>query len=282
MESKFKVAWFGPHEHGLSWLLAQSQEHSNTPIAPSPIPQKKEIQAQLHRISLEGVGRVIVACQNRVDYPRHFLSTLQTRFPELPFALAVDNWWDGSRRTGIGEVNHAILPWYRWWDSWIDWLDIKNTDFLGPFVPPTVISDTRSQTEPQSNGRAAGIVVSNCGQTGEGWQLAAKESGFRSSTMSLSRFVTDDEIEQARPAWILWDDSCSDTNQDLDDTISDLLRRTQIRFPNCVQSVSVTLPRWSCWQKMEQAGAVAMFAKPSTGRALPRMLSQLLGHNLTG
>jgi hypothetical protein len=144
------------------------------------------------------VERLIIACRNRWDYPGPEVRELAEHFPEVPMALAVGDWWMGWRRTGAGHLQslpHLTLPWYRWWDGWVQWLNGSTSTQFGPFPSERLPFDLRLTTSVTSE---AGWILWDDSQL-------ATWFGFEASLEQAIQQLT--EIQEQRPnatLWIAW------------------------------------------------------------------------------
>ncbi|MCA9130934.1 MAG: hypothetical protein KDB22_27810 [Planctomycetales bacterium] len=231
------------------------------------------------------LDRCVIPCATRLGYPSEFVQVLEREYPDVPFALATDNWWDGSRRTGLGTLTHLALPWYRWWDGWSAWLSDCPVGMMGPLVSPVSFATSlvfKAQldtvqpdaVQPDASPSAAdtnGLVISNCFQAAQAWQLAARSVGFHAMCCTWAQWV-DDRRELSNPPWILWDDSCVDTSIADPMDIASFIRPLRQAYPNALVCVTMSMPRMETWDAAQQAGADELLVKPNSGNALQRML----------
>ena len=275
------IAWCGSRADGLGWLCDRCRSYDNVEIAESICIE-----------SIDGIcvfkpRRLILSVENRLDYPLAEIQHLQRNWPEIPWALAVGSWFDGSRRTGIGATSHLSLPWYRWWDGWRQWLSGSHAAMLNPWpkimLSPAIASNI-AFTE------AAGLVLCNCRQTAEGWRAGLEGDPGASQTQwvrieSRTRWQTSSDyralLSQASmtdPDWILWDDSYLDTfaGTDCSASVCSLFAELRERFPTALIVAATCMPRWSDWQQWMMAGANEIIAKPTQGILLREVLQESL------
>jgi hypothetical protein len=193
-----------------------------------------------NRIEDKSIDRIIIACQNRWDYPCWQLQQLAISFPEVPIALAIGDWWMGWRRTGIGHqqiLPHISLPWYRWWDGWIQWLDGALPTMFGPF--PTERMAVAYQ--PECSARA--------------WELASQDNLVESKKPLDSILWDDSQLE----TWLGWEKSLI--------LAIEQLVEIQTRNPRAKLWIAWTLPTWELVSRLNQAGLnYELLAKPYFSR----------------
>ena len=261
------IAWCGSRADGLGWLSSRCGALDALEVF-----ETLSIEA-LDIICSQHPRRLILAVDNRLSYPMAEIGYLQRSWPEVPWALALGSWFDGSRRTGMGATSHLSLPWYRWWDGWRPWLGASNADLLDPW--PQLVN-TRSRSIPTSGVsiRSSGVILSHCRQTAEGWQAGLEFPQANSQILTLREFRSFVQAASIEPGWILWDDSCLNTFSGVE-CLSDvwgLFRAIRARFPGSVILAATSMPRWSDWQQWKAAGANELLAKPSQGILLEEIL----------
>lgn len=245
--SKSSILWWGPNSGSLSWLynrIAAMCGGGDSRFELQRIPEAENIDLAAEFVE-RGVDRFIVACENRWDYPADELREFSIQFPDVPVALAMSDWWLGSRRTGIFHQNtlpHISLAWFRWWDGWVTWLQGESPTMFGPFP-------------------------SNLGVE----QLDDfRKSGFRN--------LKPENRNAHEPPDILWDDSRLPTSaattyaqsQDLSKLHEkrirlaiDELSALAAQQPTAQIWVAWTQPIWSDIRQLEEAGLVfELLAKP--------------------
>lgn len=218
-----RVLWIesGQHnsESGLAWLHQRMQEFQFArrqvslidhawPVGSERV-SPRDRQWLMERINC-GIERIVVACVNRFDYPEELIRFLQQTCPEVPLTVACDSWWDGRRRTGLTTPGHLSLPWYRWWDGWVDWLQGRSPALfeVAPAAWPVL-----SSPPPVAASSTCGLVVGNCHQTTAAWALVATTAGHGAECISWRSFQQQfpERWSQRPPQWVLWDDTCLDT-----------------------------------------------------------------------
>lgn len=259
------IAWCGSRADGLSWL-------SERCISIDEVNATESLSIEsLNAICEQHPRRLILAIENRIDYPIEAIQHLQRSWPEVPLAVAVSSWFDGSRRTGLGAREHLSLPWYRWWDGWRPWLIGSDTALLNPWPASHSFLNRASH---QTN--APGVIVSNCRATAEGWLTGLECSPDHANLLTLDEFNHYfDDAATTEPEWILWDDTCLDTYQGSDclSTVSEWIIELRKRFPDAVLLMATSMPRWSDWQSWMLAGANELVAKPSRGVTLSEVIA---------
>lgn len=224
MASALRVLWIESGQHtsksGLAWLRQRMQDFQSAQRHVALIdhawPPGSGLSSYRDRLRLTdridcGVERIVVACVNRLDYPVELIDFLQQTCPEIPLALASDSWWDGRRRTGLPTPGQLSLPWYRWWDGWVDWLEGRSPALFE--AAPAAWPVLSSQGAAAATGMR-GLIVGNCRQTTAAWALVANTAGHTSECISWQRFQQQFPTQWTRPLphWVLWDDTCLDTS----------------------------------------------------------------------
>lgn len=218
-----RVLWIesGQHtsESGLAWLRQRMQDFQSAQRGVTLIDQAwspgsgqaslGDRQRLRERVDC-GVERIVVACVNRLDYPVELIDFLQHTCPEVPLALASDSWWDGRRRTGLPTPGQLSLPWYRWWDGWVDWLEGRSPTLFEAAPAEWPVLD--GQVPAVATGMH-GLIVGNCQQTTAAWALVASTAGHTTECISWHRFQAyfSTQWTQPLPHWVLWDDTSLDT-----------------------------------------------------------------------
>ena len=262
------IAWCGSRADGLGWL-----SHRCGSMDELKVVETISIDA-VAAICRQHPRRLILSVENRLSYPSAEIEYLQRSWPEVPYALALSSWFDGSRRTGIGPTGRLQLAWYRWWDGWRTWLRGRNTQILNPW-PQIVLSRECVALEGAKSTAPFGIILSHCRQTAAGWQAGLEGSQDSAQVITLKELLAFLEIAPIEPGWVLWDDSCLDTSSGVDclADVCDLFAAIRKSFPTSVILAATSMPRWSDWQKWSEAGANELIAKPSQGILLQEILS---------
>ncbi|MBX3423006.1 MAG: hypothetical protein KF752_15735 [Pirellulaceae bacterium] len=235
----------------------------------------KELLATL---SEQPCDRIIVACENRWHYPRQVLEELLAVFPEVPVALAMSDWWLGSRRTGarhLSELGHLCLPWFRWWDAWTSWLDGNYPWMFGPFPSEFSRSEllsgqkrraTEIANEPHT--QTSGLIVAGTAQAAQAWRLSMADAGRVEcyfSSLKLEHSLK--EVPHQQPAWVLWDDSRLSTVIDWRlaiDSAAAELKLLRKPFPTARLWVAWTQPTWDAVQRLNPSElGFELLAKPN-------------------
>lgn len=258
------IAWCGSRADGLGWLSNRCVSNSHVEFA------SRISTDSIDAICNQNPHRLVLSVENRLDYPQLEIQHLRRHWPEVPFALALGAWFDGSRRTGIGSTSHLSLPWYRWWDGWQKWLTGSNSALLNPW-PQSV--DSRSNREPDAVAwNPSGIIVCDCRDTATTWQVGLECDPVGTQVLTLqsfrSRMAKKSPI--ADPDWVLWDDSCLATSIGADclSSVTPFFSEIRRTFP-CTRILAATcMPRWADWHQWESAGANELIVKPNLGFAL--------------
>lgn len=270
--TNLQVAWLGERSNELGWLFDRVS-HFRTLDSCSVNARVWELGiAALEEACRGGTERVIFACANRVSYPHAEILWLQRNYPEIPAALAMGSYWEGARRTGVGAMPHVAMPWHRWLDGWMDWLDASVPAWFEPCTSPMNYDATRElQAEPTE-----GVVIANCRATATGWKFAAEQVEATVRTLSARQAV---EIPPATDVdWVLWDDSCQSTAGGLEDDRQalDLLGKLGTSYPRARIFCALTIPRFRDCLMLDALGVEQLLTKPNTGRALQRAIAEPL------
>ncbi len=262
------IAWLGSSSDGLGCLSERCGSIDELVIDAST--SIEAIDALCSRYP----RRLILAIENRLDYPLAEIQYLQRSWPEVPCALAFGSWFDGSRRTGIGATSHLSLPWYRWLDGWRPWLSGSNVELLNPW-PQVLPGKASGKAASEVLCKTSGVILCDCRQTAAAWQAGIECDPACTQLLTLSEFR---ELV-ARPSdnetyWILWDDSCLDTFAGADclSEVGELFATIRKRFPEAIILAATCMPRWSDWQQWKLAGADELIAKPCQGFSLSEVL----------
>ena len=271
------IAWCGSSSDGLSWLRERCSSLGN-------LQSDKSLSIEaLDAICHQHPRRLILAVDNRLSFPVAEIHYLQRTWPEIPWALAVGSWFDGSRRTGIGAGSQLSLPWYRWWDGWKPWLSGSQSELLNPWprmVPTSDLITAHRQHAASSN--STGIIISNCTQSGEAWKAAFEGNSANSNqpatvqSLTLSQFQSQlGHATTPAPNWILWDDSSLNTFAGLEcmSDVCALFSSIRKHYPNVLLIAATSMPRWSEWQEWMASGANELLVKPNHGVGLREIFS---------
>ena len=262
------VAWCGPRSDGLGWLSDRCAA-----VAPLKITESLSIEA-LDEQCHQHPRRLILSVENRLWYPLEEVQYLQRAWPEVPIAVALGPWFDGSRRTGIGSTPQLALPWYRWWDGWYPWLSGSRSGLLDAWPQMRLqVVENFAQTS------TSGHILCNCRQTAAGWMSLLRPQCERVSAFTLDDYqeivASGSSALAPHPHWLLWDDSCLNTaGAERNVAVSSsLLSAVRGRFPEAVIIAATCMPRWNDWRQWQDWGADELLSKPSSGFSLQQLLS---------
>lgn len=226
---------------------------------------------ELGQLAEGGIGRVVVACANRWDYPWSQCQQFLREFPEVPLALAMSDWWMGARRTGIGhqrQLPHACLSWFRWWDGWVPWLKASSSSLFGPF-PSSIAFQKREYR--RDCVQPSFLLVAQGEQAANSWRTVLGDQSrlYVSNKSCIERSLEFLRPEELQPELILWDDSRLPTCRGPEACFkcaTEELSYLQERFPQSRLLVAWTLPRWNVVQGLSEAGVqFELLAKPFLG-----------------
>jgi hypothetical protein len=272
------IAWCGPRSDGLEWLHQQFADVE-------ALATSEDLSCNtVDELCNGSPRRLVISVASRLDYPQRVIDHLRRNWPEIPWALAVSTWLDGSRRTGIGNVNHLQWPWYRWWDCWFPWLGSSHSDLFGPFPRiSSLLADPALQNVPP------GILVCNCPQTMESWRrsISSPEDRLQDKSpvveMTQVQFANwlngDHKFSEATESaeWLLWDDTCLGGRDDANTMNAACQLFQQLRTKSSIRRmiIAISMPRWHDWQRCHQAGADDLLAKPCIGLPIARVLANV-------
>ncbi len=277
------IAWCGSSSEGLSWLRERCSSVDRL------LNEEAFSIPALETLCQQHPRRLILAVDSRLNYPFEEIQHLRLMWPEIPWALAVGSWFDGSRRTGIGTASHLSLPWYRWWDGWNPWLSRSNAEFLNPWPRALPTNGLRLSASSSANddqgpvsGNLTGVIISNCTQSGEAWKaafesdVAGPNTAAAIQSLTLSQFQSQlEHAAHAAPDWILWDDSCLNTFTGATCMHDACILFAAIRkhYPSVLLIAATSMPRWADWQAWSESGANELLAKPHCGARLGDVLA---------
>lgn len=281
------VLWLGADTDGLGWLLSRMSLEANVTAVHSSFQALITAPEQLDTHCRDGIDRIVVACEDRPSYPLQLIAWLQLQFPEIPLAVATGTWWAGAGRTGIRPTSHLTIPWYRWWDSWTDWLEGSKPGLHSPCVTPTAHTGVPSTSVSRASGH--GQIIAGRKDMAETWAIFARASGCTVESQTdddeakgISHQVCDDakstagQSKAVQQDWVLWDDSCLDTtaSQQVADQLIPWIRKVRLENPNACILCALSLPRWSIWKQALEAGADELVVKPTAGFDFSRIVSR--------
>lgn len=282
------MAWIGRPQGGLAWLHQQIggflADHSQLRLELHPEAWLDTSPAEWPlKLSQNRTQRIIIALENRVQLNPRLIERLQTLDTEIPLAVATDTWFDGSRRTGIGETGLLVLPWYRWWDGWRNWLAGSQSELFNSYVAPSEflvgsLSDAAEPLRDQPSGArtaSRGLVVSDSGQTGQAWCLIASRYGSHAKRLSSREFNAQltSQAAQAPPAdWILLDDSADICQFEQSSGPLDLVANCRATLPRTKIILACSMPRADQWLPLSLTGHCELLAKPTVGSSLHQIL----------
>lgn len=119
LRSSLKIAWVGRTNAECAPLLDRLQQVC---YANGTTLNVDQFQDMAWNCSAAGdADRIVIACDNRLDYPWQLVAQLQSAENFVPWGVVTGQWHAGERRTGIGPLTHWQVPWFRWWDGWYSW-----------------------------------------------------------------------------------------------------------------------------------------------------------------
>lgn len=269
---ELNVVWWGSTENEYQWLIQRIQSYQ--PKANSLVRLEivsGPLDSLLEKLHGQTTDRLIVAKQNRWEYSANEMQQLASDFPEAPVALCLGDYWLGWKRTGAGHLTslpHLSLPWFRWWDAWIHWLEADDETKFGPFPidrPSAIFQFPKILTSKHNEHDSQGQGCIFCSDMAllQAWQFALGDQ-FRPHCEIV--LPTNETFDDEKPAWIVWDDSCMPTwcgaEASLQIAIEQLQRLTSA-YPNAKLWASWTLPTWPILQRLTDSGITAeLLSKP--------------------
>ena len=268
------VAWCGSRSDGLGWLSERCAAIESLKFAES-----LSVEA-LDELCSQHPRRLILSVENRLCYPLDEVHYLQRVWPEVPFAVAMGSWFDGSRRTGVGSTAHLSMPWFRWWDGWYPWLTGSDSGLLDAWPHMRLQVSESCQPSP-----SFGHVVCNCRQTAAGWMASLSSQGAGAMTFTFGEYCTRLAIHNpdiatdanwANPDWVLWDDTCLNSfcGASAMAETSEWIARVRQVFPTAAILAAIQSPRCIDWRKWVASGANELIAKPTCSVPLRAMLAR--------
>ena len=267
---ELNVFWWGSTENEYQWLIQriqayqpQANSHVQLEIVSGPL------ESLLERLHSQTADRVIVAKQNRWEYPAIEMQQLSSDFPEVPVALCLGDYWLGWKRTGAGHLTslpHLSLPWFRWWDAWIHWLEADDESKFGPFPidrPGAIFQFPKILNQSDLNTESLGWIFCSDMALVEAWQFALGDQFRHYRDIGLT---TNETLHNEKPAWIVWDDSCMPTWCGAEASLqiaTEQLQSLASAYPRAKLWASWTFPTWSIIERMKNAGVSAeLLGKP--------------------
>lgn len=288
MSAQPTTAWLGSTQGGLQWLFRQIENnglHIENYSTTSDKPQDDVIsnydavnqldiaaalKQNVQRFTESGTQRIICGLRNRADLDRAGISTAKSVCGEIPIAFAVDTWFDGSRRTGLGETGALLLSWSRWWDGWQKWLSTPPSGTLDAWTNATA---HLTAPEPSSQLVApGGLIVADCRETADGWLSALNR--FPQTVADNTRCVSSKLYHKTaeHPAWILLDDTADLLRAQEADGPCCAAEEVRAKFHDSLIIVATTISRADQWLPIQTIERCETIAKPSTGRSLRNLL----------
>lgn len=229
------------------------------------------------------LDRIVAFCESRIEMPE-MQDNLANCF--VPTAIATSSWHLGAGRTGLRETTTPAIPWYRFWDAWLNWLEL-DLNQIYPVPPRHLHSLVPSEWAniPELNG----LIVAGATEQLEAWTEVASELGQQTVALHWPELEgTGSELEPEALDWILWDDSCLDTcvqfassDESSPRNIAqlaqqfELMRKLTKTSPQASLFAATIHPHWQTWEQLHALGALAIIAKPESGIALGRVLNHL-------
>lgn len=268
---ELNVVWWGSTENEYQWLIQRISAYQ--PQASSGVQLEivsGPLESLLEKLNSQTTDRLIIAKQNRWEYSASEMQQLASDFPEVPVALCLGDYWLGWKRTGAAHLTslpHLSLPWFRWWDAWIHWLEADDESKFGPFPidrPGAIFQFPKilnQQDDP--NSKSLGWIFCSDMALVEAWKFALGDQFRHYRDISLA---TNETSHDETPAWIVWDDSCMPTWRGAEASLqiaTEQLQSLANSYPRAKLWASWTLPTWSIIQRLKNAGVSAeLLGKP--------------------
>ncbi|GAB5404238.1 MAG: hypothetical protein Aurels2KO_24690 [Aureliella sp.] len=282
--SLLQVGWVGGHAGGLEWLRNAVSEHSQVTLLKLTLPADPRDQPlpTLDSLPSGGIQRLIVSASNRSHLDHPTIHRMQQIAGEIPLAIAGDTWLDGSRRTGSGETGTLLLPWYRWWDGWHEWLFRPTEPTLRAWTTPTAHLTAPESVSLEPARPAAlpkGLVIADCQQTAAGWRASISYNPYDTQPSSID-CISSCQLPnwQGDPEWILVDDTADFLQIEETDGPMKGAQALRGRFPDATIVIATTICRADQWLPVQEIPDCELIAKPSTGRSLRYLLNYQLRH----
>lgn len=283
------TVWLGSTQGGLRWLRRKVENKllqtdcclsagedtkgdgfSSSQAATDQLEFIATLRQNVERFCESGAQRIVLGLRNRAELDGAAINEMQALCCDIPLALAVDTWFDGSRRTGFGETGALLLPWSRWWDGWHEWLIRPPTETLDAWTTPTAhLTAPEAQTQHRIPG---GLIVADSQETADGWLSALG---------CLSRFAADNtncvssklyHETRRQPAWVMLDDTADLLHVQQPDGPRQAALKVRSQYPNALVIIATTISRADQWIPLQSMDRCETVAKPSTGRSLRNLL----------
>ena len=280
--SQCNVLWIGSDSKEYGWLLGRLRSCPDIAID-CKVGSWSDFQGKTeHKVC----HRIVVAAENRCDYPHAQLQELAGSHPEIPVALCLGDYWLGWKRTGAGHLqtlSHSSIPWFRWWDGWRTWLTGQSSWMFGPFPQDRFV--LKGQFPPERRNFSGSPLSSfssfqptaperlahhpprtRVGDTVDGLVLYRGHEARQTLQTMLganNHFFSGKPVDmihqqpELSPAWIYWDDSRLDSWKGsmncLDAAIGELSTLAS-RYPTTPIWLALTQPTWQWTQRIWDAG----------------------------
>lgn len=245
----------------LNWLANRFAETVNT----------REVQGsgwleEFSSTATSPVSRIVLFCADRLCFPETQLRGIRSRAPDIPVAVAVSSWWEGSSRTGMPNCSWPIIPWHRWHEAWIPWLNGTQHDL---HTQPAQRPLGHLPSEFWRTMSHVGIV--GRGSITQAWQELLRSFKVGADGFPPESFARTDASKSCggfeHLSTLLWDDSCLNTALPLSpeqeqNEVADQIQQLLRSCPNAKIVAAFTMPRWDVWQAAMQAGASEIISKP--------------------
>lgn len=271
-----RIAWAGPTDRCFEWMQQR--------LIASGIYEIVELHNCEQVLGDDHFDRIVIACRNRIDYPWCLIQCLEENSLVTPWAMVVDSWWEGARRTGIGTSGHIVLPWYRWLDGWRTWFFPE--DLLGCQALARLFSASHvprdwalcQHGEGASRSHKNLVVVAGCEQTALAWIGQARQVGMDAKFVAPERITEPGVVRETGAVslddLILLDDTLlgSIRANNYSRRLAEIVRRCRSVRPGCHVVVAASFPRWEDWLLWQDCGACDIIAKPTFGLPLANIL----------
>ncbi|MEM7475646.1 MAG: hypothetical protein AAF483_11705 [Planctomycetota bacterium] len=253
--SGIRIAWVGYRQGPFQFLTAQLKSAG----------LELSFLSQEESISCANCDRIVYVSEDRLGLPK-LIEMAESNI--IPTAIALGDWHMGAGRTGLRESTIPLLPWYRFWDSWLNWL----THDLQEFYPAPPRNFHALTPEWQRCDAGRGLLLAGDHESLVTWQAIADATGC---TVDCLRWTeTEGIVPNQAWDWVLWDDGCVPTTQadEARKKVEIQWKRLHERLPNALKIAACILPQWSRWSVLQELGANELIAKPESGVSLGRVL----------
>lgn len=284
MNKPLEIGWCGPTNECWEWILSHFQD--------SVVLRQQDIQPWIQRSlsnpESEGHGSqpvLMLASEFRSDDVVALAKSLEPSIATVPWCLLLGTDWAGHRRTSPLPEAWQIFYWYELYDRIMPWMmGLSEKGFVGSEQAETSASTTKRKISPRvqrwidgslasarrkkklgspgvNSATQMTLVVAETAETRQLWMESMarrKIACVATAPSQLDIWVQPDLIIIDIDESPLACDSASSTSA----LKAQLIERFCGQFPDSLQIVTDSFPRWQRWHDLNASGADVVIAKP--------------------